>query len=224
MLSIDPVTTDANTGGSFNRYVYAGNNPYKYIDPDGRDMETAHNPMERERDREQRSPYAVGCGFTCHGVSSLDAGSKDTGSSSTAAASPTTGDKSDSSAEHEYTWKVFRCMGDCAKKTMGELLRNPAPSAMYSAQIKSGDISTVSIGGYTLGKIMTAVDPGTKTIWNLTLPGHILYPGWVRRDVVVQGGATWVVNTGGGGGFNPLNLNSLLAPIVWGGASPARGP
>ncbi|MGZ8316266.1 MAG: RHS repeat-associated core domain-containing protein, partial [Telluria sp.] len=36
MLSIDPVTTDTNTGGGFNRYVYANNSPYKYIDPDGR--------------------------------------------------------------------------------------------------------------------------------------------------------------------------------------------
>ena len=36
MLSIDPVITDANTGGSFNRYAYARNSPYKYIDPDGR--------------------------------------------------------------------------------------------------------------------------------------------------------------------------------------------
>jgi RHS repeat-associated protein len=36
-LSIDPVTTDANTGGSFNRYAYADNSPYRYIDPDGRD-------------------------------------------------------------------------------------------------------------------------------------------------------------------------------------------
>ena len=36
MLSIDPVTTDANTGGSFNRYAYANNSPYKYVDPDGR--------------------------------------------------------------------------------------------------------------------------------------------------------------------------------------------
>lgn len=35
-LSIDPVTTDANSGGIFNRYAYANNSPYKYIDPDGR--------------------------------------------------------------------------------------------------------------------------------------------------------------------------------------------
>jgi RHS repeat-associated protein len=40
-LSIDPVTTDANTGGSFNRYVYANNSPYKYVDPDGRDSYAA---------------------------------------------------------------------------------------------------------------------------------------------------------------------------------------
>lgn len=42
-LSIDPVTTDSNTGASFNRYVYANNSPYKYIDPDGRDaMDWVH--------------------------------------------------------------------------------------------------------------------------------------------------------------------------------------
>jgi uncharacterized protein RhaS with RHS repeats len=35
-LSVDPVTTDAATGGHFNRYAYADNNPYKYTDPDGR--------------------------------------------------------------------------------------------------------------------------------------------------------------------------------------------
>lgn len=39
-LSIDPVTTDANTGGSFNRYAYANNSPYKYIDPNGRNAVT----------------------------------------------------------------------------------------------------------------------------------------------------------------------------------------
>jgi RHS repeat-associated protein len=35
-LSVDPVTTDAATGGHFNRYVYGNNNPYRYVDPDGR--------------------------------------------------------------------------------------------------------------------------------------------------------------------------------------------
>ncbi len=35
-LSEDPVLTDSNSGSGFNRYAYANNNPYKYIDPDGR--------------------------------------------------------------------------------------------------------------------------------------------------------------------------------------------
>lgn len=35
-LSVDPVTADGNTGGNFNRYWYANNNPYKFTDPDGR--------------------------------------------------------------------------------------------------------------------------------------------------------------------------------------------
>ncbi len=35
-LSVDPVTTDVNTGSSFNRYNYANNSPYKFVDPDGR--------------------------------------------------------------------------------------------------------------------------------------------------------------------------------------------
>jgi hypothetical protein len=35
-LSVDPVTTDAKTGGHFNRYVYANDNPYGFVDPDGR--------------------------------------------------------------------------------------------------------------------------------------------------------------------------------------------
>jgi hypothetical protein len=43
-LSVDPVTNDANTGRSFNRYSYAENNPYKFIDPDGREIKWAGNP------------------------------------------------------------------------------------------------------------------------------------------------------------------------------------
>jgi len=35
-LSVDPVTVDSSTGANFNRYKYAGNNPYRFYDPDGR--------------------------------------------------------------------------------------------------------------------------------------------------------------------------------------------
>jgi RHS repeat-associated protein len=37
-LSVDPVVTDANSGMSFNRYSYVANNPYRYTDPDGRQL------------------------------------------------------------------------------------------------------------------------------------------------------------------------------------------
>jgi RHS repeat-associated protein len=36
-LSVDPLVTDAKTGGHFGRYHYAENNPYRYMDPDGKD-------------------------------------------------------------------------------------------------------------------------------------------------------------------------------------------
>lgn len=35
-LSVDPVTADPKSGGNFNRYWYANNNPYTNRDPDGR--------------------------------------------------------------------------------------------------------------------------------------------------------------------------------------------
>jgi uncharacterized protein RhaS with RHS repeats len=38
-LSIDPVVTDVSSAGSFNRYYYANNNPFGYIDSDGRESE-----------------------------------------------------------------------------------------------------------------------------------------------------------------------------------------
>ena len=35
-LSVDPVPTDVTNGDAFNRFRYASNNPFRFIDPDGR--------------------------------------------------------------------------------------------------------------------------------------------------------------------------------------------
>jgi RHS repeat-associated protein len=35
-LSVDPVVTDVESGAHFGRYHYANNNPYRFVDPDGR--------------------------------------------------------------------------------------------------------------------------------------------------------------------------------------------
>ncbi|MBB2806655.1 hypothetical protein XarbCFBP7604_19840 [Xanthomonas arboricola] len=35
-MSVDPLQANGGDGSNFNRYVYANNNPYSYIDPDGR--------------------------------------------------------------------------------------------------------------------------------------------------------------------------------------------
>lgn len=40
-LSVDPVQANPNTGQNFNRYYYAANNPYTFIDPDGREIRFA---------------------------------------------------------------------------------------------------------------------------------------------------------------------------------------
>jgi RHS repeat-associated protein len=40
-ISTDPVLPDGYTGASFNRYAYANGNPYRFADPDGRDITEA---------------------------------------------------------------------------------------------------------------------------------------------------------------------------------------
>jgi RHS repeat-associated protein len=48
-LSVDPVMADDNTGRNFNRYWYAANNPYRFIDPDGRIDRESYKEIHQDR-------------------------------------------------------------------------------------------------------------------------------------------------------------------------------
>ncbi|WP_226469880.1 RHS repeat domain-containing protein [Luteimonas panaciterrae] len=50
-LSVDPVTANTGTGGNFNRYWYANNNPYKFTDSDGREAGCVNNGCGIQDDR-----------------------------------------------------------------------------------------------------------------------------------------------------------------------------
>ncbi len=45
-MGVDPVKTDPETSSSFNRYAYANNNPYYYIDIDGRSSTPVEDPFQ----------------------------------------------------------------------------------------------------------------------------------------------------------------------------------
>ncbi len=58
-VSTDPVQPDTKTGDNFNRYHYAAGNPYRYTDPDGREIRVA-NVADRPRIQRMINSVAVG--------------------------------------------------------------------------------------------------------------------------------------------------------------------
>jgi RHS repeat-associated protein len=70
-LSVDPVSADPNSGASFNRYNYAGNNPYRFTDPDGRQSWPADGQGPVSWDPPSKTgPFGEPLGGTDPGVSS----------------------------------------------------------------------------------------------------------------------------------------------------------
>jgi RHS repeat-associated protein len=53
-LSVDPVTAYSSPGANFNRYWYANNNPYKFFDPDGRQVAMDRDLSASEEKKKQR--------------------------------------------------------------------------------------------------------------------------------------------------------------------------
>ena len=77
--------------------------------------------------------------------------------------------------------------------------------------IKPGDTSDL-LG---LGPVAHDVDTDNQAISNTTLPGHLLHPGKVERQVIQRGDMIYVRTYGDGiGDFG--RLNEALAGALWG--------
>lgn len=66
-LSVDPMASDRENGWNFNRYNYAANNPYLYVDPDGRKVEAKDTAQQSKIVADMNSQSVKQYGFDGNG-------------------------------------------------------------------------------------------------------------------------------------------------------------
>lgn len=69
-MAVDPVGFDDTNLHSFNRYAYASNNPYRYVDPDGRAVEAIN--WDRNNNVEIRLGIAYSGSVTYNEVKNMN--------------------------------------------------------------------------------------------------------------------------------------------------------
>ena len=124
----------------------------------------------------------------------------------------------DFKSPHEYAHSGTVCDGSTPNSTYNALRQYPGPGSSGDALVGNGTVSPIKLGPFLLGYVTHLVDPATRSVVNITVPGsHGLDPGWVVRQVGVQpDGVTSVNSYGAGTGANPFNINVLGVAPVWG--------
>ena len=91
------------------------------------------------------------------------------------------------------------------------LRRFPAPAHDPRNIVNSRDTTSIAFG---LGPVTHFVDDSTLSVINITEPGHIFYPGFTHRSVIVSGGKVYVLTVGEGvGRFK--DLNEVVGPALF---------
>ncbi|RMG71273.1 MAG: hypothetical protein D6722_07180 [Bacteroidetes bacterium] len=84
----------------------------------------------------------------------------------------------------------------------------------YRGPVAPCDTVEVRIGPTRHNPILMVVDTAHRAFINQALPGHILYPGWVRREVILQEGVLHIRTTSEGSGRLP-RLDERMGPRYW---------
>jgi hypothetical protein len=191
--STDPVQANPNTGGSFNRYSYANNNPYRFTDPDGRDcVSTDKTTTCSVPVTGGRIPVKVDFPTPQGWPARIDSSQQN---------------------YHQYDKQVGAGPGSAPKvdAIRQAIAKDPTPGNDKPAS-PQGTPNNASPRDGLMGipgrmkdsPVLTYArtdSNGNAVTVNVTQPGHPLFPGYVARIVETQGGASVVHNVGEGTGW-----------------------
>jgi RHS repeat-associated protein len=113
---------------------------------------------------------------------------------------------------HSYMMKTDICKTEqlgCTKEKVWELLKkNAAPGSNGKDDVRNDVASEIKFLGLSGGKVNHIVDDASKSVYNVTAPGHIFSDGFVKREVTEENGTICVKTTGEGN--NKSALKNLL--------------
>jgi hypothetical protein len=114
---------------------------------------------------------------------------------------------------HEYTFDTRICDGREAELVFREMLQDGRASAptSSSAPVHSHKVDVL---WPMHDMIVRFVDQASRTIYNVTLPRHVFFPGFVKLVVRERAAQTFVVVTGKGTG-SLRTANGVLAPTLF---------